>query len=106
MSADVRWIGSLRDSRFLAAQNSASRKGLRSFALFIVICAYNLRSSYADNAQNMRGISVIVRENVAAIAFIDDFPLRPGHTAQKSRKRMNHAGNLVVRACPSRILAD
>ena len=30
-------------------------------------------------------------------------PLRPSHTAQNSRKRMNHAQNLVVRACPSRI---
>ena len=29
--------------------------------------------------------------------------LRPSHTAQNSRKRMNHAQNLVVRACPSRI---
>ena len=28
---------------------------------------------------------------------------RPSHTAQNSRKRMNHAQNLVVRACPSRI---
>ena len=29
--------------------------------------------------------------------------LRPSHTAQNSRKRMNHAQNLVVRACPSRL---
>ena len=29
--------------------------------------------------------------------------LRPSHTAQNLRKRMNHAQNLVVRACPSRI---
>ena len=29
--------------------------------------------------------------------------LRPSHTAQNSRKRMNHAQNLVVRACSSRI---
>ena len=29
--------------------------------------------------------------------------LRPSHTARNSRKRMNHAQNLVVRACPSRI---
>ena len=35
----------------------------------------SLRSSYADNARSVRGISVFVRENVAAIAFIDRFPL-------------------------------
>ena len=77
LCADVRCIGALRDSRFWAAQNSASRKSLRSIALFYVFFAY-LRSPYADNARNVRGISVIVCENVAAIAFVDDFPLTIG----------------------------
>ena len=44
---------------------------LRCFTYFL----RSLRSPYADNAQNVRGISVIVCENVAAIAFVDDFPL-------------------------------
>ena len=35
----------------------------------------SLRSPYADHARNVRGIYVIVCENVAAIAFVDDFPL-------------------------------
>ena len=35
--------------------------------------------------------------------FISISLLRPSHTAQNSRKRMNHAQNLVVRACTSRI---
>ena len=35
----------------------------------------SLRSPYEDNARNVRGISVIVCEHVAAIAFVDDFPL-------------------------------
>ena len=38
-SAEVRRIGALRDSRFWAAQNSASRKILDSIALFCVIFA-------------------------------------------------------------------
>ena len=74
LCADVRRICALRDSRFWAAQNSASRKSLRSIALFYVFLR-SLRSPYADNARNVRGISVIVCENVAAIAFVDDFPL-------------------------------
>ena len=74
LCAYVRRIGALRDSRFWAAQNSASRKSLRSIALFYVFLR-SLRSPYADNARNVRGISVIVCENVAAIAFVDDFPL-------------------------------
>ena len=37
--ADVRRIGALRDSRFWAAQNSASRKRLRSIALIYVFFA-------------------------------------------------------------------
>ena len=44
---------------------------LRCFMYFL----RSLRSPYADNARNVRGISVIVCENVAAIAFVDDFPL-------------------------------
>ena len=44
---------------------------LRCFTYFL----RSLRSPYADNARNVRGISVIVCENVAAIAFVDDFPL-------------------------------
>ena len=44
---------------------------LRCFTYFLC----SLRSPYADNARNVRGISVIVCENVAAIAFVDDFPL-------------------------------
>ena len=74
LCADVRRIGALRDSRFWAAQNSALRKILHSIALFYVFLR-NFRSPYADNARNVRGISVIVCENVATIAFVDDFPL-------------------------------
>ena len=44
---------------------------LRCFTYFL----RSLRTSYADNARNVRGISVIVCKNVAAIAFVDDFPL-------------------------------
>ena len=44
---------------------------LRCFTYFL----RSLRSPYAGNARNVRGISVIVCENVAAIAFVDDFPL-------------------------------
>ena len=44
---------------------------LRCFTYFL----RSLRSTYVDNARNVRGISVIVCENVAAIAFVDDFPL-------------------------------
>ena len=44
---------------------------LRCFTYFL----RSLRSPYADNARNVRGISLIVCENVAAIAFVDDFPL-------------------------------
>ena len=44
---------------------------LRCFTYFL----RSLRSPYADNAWNVRGISVIVCENVAAKAFVDDFPL-------------------------------
>ena len=44
---------------------------LRCFTYFL----RSLRSPYVDNARNVRGISVIVCENVAAIAFVDDFPL-------------------------------
>ena len=44
---------------------------LRCFTYFL----RSLRSPYADNARNVRGISVIICENVAAIAFVDDFPL-------------------------------
>ena len=44
---------------------------LRCFTYFL----RSLRSPYADNARNVRGILVIVRENVAAIALVDDFPL-------------------------------
>ena len=44
---------------------------LRCFTYFM----RSLRSPYADNARNVRGISVIVCENVAAIVFVDDFPL-------------------------------
>ena len=74
LCADVRRIDALRDSRFWAAQNSASRKScavLRCFTYFL----RSLCSPYADNARNVRGISVTVCENVAAIAFVDDFPL-------------------------------
>ena len=44
---------------------------LRCFTFFL----RSLRSPYADNSRNVRGLSVIVCENVAAIAFVDDFPL-------------------------------
>ena len=44
---------------------------LRCFTYFL----RSLRSPCADNSRNVRGLSVIVCENVAAIAFIDDFPL-------------------------------
>ena len=74
LCADVRRIGALRDSRFWAAQNSASLKSLRSITLFYVFL-HSLRSPYADNARNVRGISVIVCEKFAAIAFVHDFPL-------------------------------
>ena len=78
LCADVHRIGALRDSKFWAAQNSASRKSLRSIALFYVffcvVCVVFTRT--------MRGMcveyqqwSVIVCENVAPIAFVDDFPL-------------------------------
>ena len=54
---------------------SSSKLGFAVLALFYVIFAYRLRSSYADNARNIRGMSVIVLENFSAFAFIDDFPL-------------------------------
>ena len=38
-----------------------------------------------------------------AFVVLSWLTLRPSHTAQNSRKRMNHAQNLVMRACPSRI---
>ena len=49
-----------------------TRRSLRCFTYFL----RSLRSPYTDNARNEHGISVIVCENVAAIAFVDDFPLR------------------------------
>jgi hypothetical protein len=48
-----------RDSRFSAAQNSALRKSLHCIAH---VESNFLRISYANNAQNMRRISVIFRE--------------------------------------------
>ena len=55
------------------------------------------------------GICIYTNSHYARITCLDEqtarHPMvsRPGHTAQNSRKRMNHAQNLVVRACPSRI---
>ena len=67
--------------RVLSSSKIGSLKTLRSVKLFLryfcvgcVVLTWTmrrLRSSYVDNARNMRRILVIVRENVAAIAFID-----------------------------------
>ena len=76
--ADVHRIGALRDSKFWAAQNSASRKSLRSIALFYVffcvVCAVFTRTMLGMCVEYQQW-SVIVCENVAPIAFVDDFPL-------------------------------
>ena len=60
---------------------------LRCFTYFL----RSLRSPYADNARNVRGISVIVCENVAAIAFVDDFPLTIS-------RHMTHVSRLLHRS--------
>ena len=81
---------------------------LRCFTYFL----RSSRSPYADNARNVRGISVIVCENVAAIAFVDDFPLTISrHMTHVSRLRescvihtqFTSDSALIMRGFPSRI---